>query len=1478
MTSLSQRIAQLSPEKRELLLQRLNQTTVESAKILPQSRDTHTFPLSFAQQRLWFFNQLEPDSCAYNLPTALRLTGQLNIAALEKSINAIIQRHEILRTTFAVVNGEPVQVINAAPELQIQIIDLQPQAQAEQETEVVRLATIEAQRPFNLEKSPLLRVSLLRLRPTEHIVLLTMHHIVSDGWSIGILIREITSLYVAFSTNNSCTLSELPIQYADFAVWQRQYLPQVAEIQLHYWKQQLDGVPVLKLPTRARPPIQSDRGATQSFGLSQSLTQGLNKLVQQEGVTLFMTLLAAFKVLLHRYTQQDDIAVGTAIANRNRSQIESLIGFFVNTLVLRSDLGNNPTFRELLQRVREVTLSAYAHQDLPFEQLVEELQPERDLSHSSLFQVMFVLQNASTEIPSFPGLIVHPLKVESTTANFDLTLSMVETASGLKGSLEYNTDLFDPATITRMLEHFQTLLVGIVANPDQRLSALPILTAAEQQEILVKWNSNYLQLHSQCIHTLFAMQVEQTPDAVAVVFEKQQLTYRELNQQANQLANYLQTQGVKPEVVVGVYLERSLNLIIAVLAILKAGGAYLPLDPVYPQERVAYMLADAQVSVILTQAQLVTNLPAEHSRVVCIDADWEQIANQNRQNPTTNVTPKNLAYIIYTSGSTGKAKGVAIAHHNLVNAYFAWEKAYQLQTTATSHLQMASFSFDVFAGDLVRALCSGGKLVLCPRELLLEPEKLYQLMLREKIDCAEFVPGVLRNLIQYLEQTQQHLDSLHLLVCGSDSWYVQEYKKIRKFCSSHTRLINSFGLTETTIDSSYFEPATIDLASEQLVPIGCPFANTQIYILDRYLQPLPIGVTGEIYIGGAGLARGYLHQPELTALKFIPNLYSKKPGELLYKTGDLGRYLSDGNIELIGRSDHQVKLRGFRIELGEIAAAIAQHPAVKETVILVHENTSQYLVAYVVLTVKNLQASELQQFLQQRLPSYMIPTKIVILESLPLTPNGKINRQALAKQELNESTIKSTAPRDRLEKTLADIWAEILGIEIGIYDNFFECGGHSLLTTKLLLKIREIFQLDLPLRVLFESPTVASQAERLKNILQANTANHRQQNTFDLNAEVVLDPTICINITEYKPQTTNIFLTGATGFLGAFLLYELLQQTPADIYCLIRAANLEQASKKIQKTLEAYLIWNDNFSSRIIPVIGDLSQPLLGISETEFQVLADKIDVVYHNGAWVNHIYPYNILKSTNVLGTQEVIRLAGIKNKPVHFISTASIFSNLEIVTEADNIDALQVPDNGYVQTKWVSESLLKIAEQKGLPINIYRIGRISGHSKTGVFNINDFIYKLIISCIQLKSAPEGDINEDIMPIDYISPAIIHLSTQLIGKTFHLVNSQLLHSEMLLKVIRSFGYTISQIPYDKWRSQLIDIANTSPQHPLYPLLPFFPAKNLHQTPSKTAVQFDTQNTTTGLANTSIICPPINENLLTTYIAHLVTNKFIDPP
>ena len=904
-------------------------------------------PTSFSQQRLWFFSQFEPGNPFYNMPAAVLLKGSLNVETLKRSFQETVRRHEALRTTFGTVDGKPVQVIHPTLNFALPVTDLRELPPAKREAEVQKLIAAAALQHFNLAKGPLLRANLLHLDSEEYILLLTLHHIVFDGWSIGVWLRELAALYEAFSTGKPSPLAELPIQYADFAVWQREWLGgDRARIDLAYWKQQLEGAPpLLELPTdRPRPAVQTYRGAKHSFLLSKALTEALNSLSRQENVTLFMTLLAAFKTLLYRYTGQADIVVGAPIANRNRAELEELIGFFVNTLVLRTDLSDTPTFRELLARIREVTLEAYAHQDLPLEQLVEELQPQRDLSYNPLFQVSFVLQNAPLPIQHLPGMTLTVLEVDNQTSKFDLTVNLEEKPDGISANFEYSTDLFDAATICRMAGHFQTLLKEIAANPDRCIEELPLLTENERYQLLRGWNDAPVDYpRDRCIHQLFEQQAERTPDAVAVVFEDQKLTYRELNERANQLAHYLQQLGVQPEVLVGICVERSLEMVVGLLGILKAGAAYVPLDPTYPQERLRYMLEDTSVPVLLTQRRLVEKLPSHQARVLCLDSDWNATLTESQENPINGVQAWNLAYVIYTSGSTGRPKGVMVSHQAIFNHMFWMKTAFGL-TEADKVLQKTPFSFDASVWEFYAPLLVGGQLIVARPSGHQDPAYLLKVLSEQKVTILQVVPSLLRMLLD--EGGLERCQSLKHLFCGGEaltSDLIQHFKAV-----SNAKLHNLYGPTEACIDATVWSCTTEKAGG--IVPIGRPIANSYAYLLDAHLQIVPIGVPGELYIGGTGLARGYLNRPDLTQEKFIPHPFSDKPGERLYKTGDRARYLPDGNIEYLGRIDSQVKIRGYRIELGEIEETLRHHPAVQDAAAIARDEGSgnKRLVAYVV--------------------------------------------------------------------------------------------------------------------------------------------------------------------------------------------------------------------------------------------------------------------------------------------------------------------------------------------------------------------------------------------------------------------------------------------------------------------------------------------------------------------------------------------------
>ncbi|HYO12242.1 MAG TPA: amino acid adenylation domain-containing protein, partial [Thermoanaerobaculia bacterium] len=1062
--------------------------SLEAPPLRKLERNETRLPLSFAQERLWFLDQLEPGS-SYNVPAAVRLTGRLDVAALAGSLSGIVRRHESLRTTFArSASGEPVQVIAPTLDLDLPLVDLSDLSRDSREAIALRLAAEEMDRPFDLGRGPLFRVSLLRLAEEHHLMLLSLHHIVSDGWSMGILIRELAAMYGAALEGRTPALPDLPVQYADFALWQRGWLRDEAlERRLAWWREHLAGAPmVLDLPTdRPRPAVQSYRGGSVPLRLPAELTAALGDLGRRGGATLFMTLLTGFAALLARYTGQRDLLLGSPIANRNRIETEGLIGFFVNTLVLRGELSGRPGFGELLGRVRASTLGAYAHQDLPFEKLVAEFQTERDLSRSPLFQVMLVLQNAPDAPLELPGLTLETVGVESRWAKFDLLLTLLEGRGkdeGISGSLAYSLDLFDRPTAERLLGHFRSLLQGAAADPGRPFHDLPLLTRAERWQ-LMEWNATEAPYRSDlCLHGLFEAQAARSPQALALVFEDQSLTYAALAGRVGRLADHLRSLGVGPEVVVGICAERSIEMVVGLLAILGAGGAYLPLDPSYPAERLAFMLEEARVPILLAQDRLLPLLPAHAARVVSLDREQPPSPEAHRGAPSTEprpagaeAGPDNLAYVIFTSGSTGRPKGVMNTHRGIVNRLLWMQEAYGLGS-GDRVLQKTPFSFDVSVWELFWPLLTGARLVMAVPGGHQDGAYLVRTIAAQGITTIHFVPSMLRAFLD--EPDVERCTSIKRVIASGEALPFQLERRF--FSRLGAELHNLYGPTEAAVDVTYWACQRDD--AHGLVPIGHPVANTEIHLLDTEGHEVPVGVPGELHIGGVQLARGYLARPALTAERFVPDGVSGRPGLRLYRTGDLARRLPDGAVDYLGRIDHQVKVRGFRIELGEIEAVLTAHPQVSEAVVVAREDRpgDQRLVAYVVAPRELF--AELRAQLKSRLPEYMIPSLFVSLDSLPLSPNGKVDRRALPAPEraaAGEAGVAYVAPRTPAEELLAGIWTDVLGADpesIGAHANFFELGGHSLLATQVVSRIRQAFGVELPLRRLFEVPTLSALA------------------------------------------------------------------------------------------------------------------------------------------------------------------------------------------------------------------------------------------------------------------------------------------------------------------------------------------------------------------------------------------------------------------
>lgn len=1052
----------LTPEYRDLLTQH----KAEVIEILRErARSAVVYqPLSYSQQSMWFLNQSAPDSAAYHVAFTMRICSEVDTSLLRRVFQALVDRHPILRTVYALQNNIPVQETRGQAEVYFETIDAHGWSAASLQDQIVQTYRM----PFDLEHGPVMRAHLFTLSSHDHVLLLVAHHIAVDGWSVWLLLNDFQALYSAYSTNQPAALPRLAVSYADFVRWQSDLLnsPEGQRME-QFWLRQLGGeLPILNLPTDfPRPMLPSYEGASHAFTLKQSLTARLKDLAKAQGVTLHTLLVTVFQLLLHRYTGQDEILTGAPTFGRSSADFAQIVGHFINMVTLRTDFSGEPTFLDLLKSSRQVMLDALTNQDYPFPLLVQRLGGSRDPSRSPIFQVIFDLQRiqqagALSELfvpgktgqrADLAGMQVEAYPMHQQEGQFDLVMQIAEAGDTLPGAIKYSTDLFDAATIERMSQHFEALLESILANPASRISELPLLTPAERQQILVEWNDTHLDYPQDvCLHQLFEAQVERTPDATAVVFEDQHLTYRELNQRANQLAHHLHTLGVQPDMLVGVCMERSLEMVISLYAILKAGGAYVPMDPEYPPARLAYMLQDSNVSVLLTQEHLTAALPEHNASVIALDSAWETVALESVENPSLPTRPHHLAYMIYTSGSTGNPKGAMNTHRAIVNRLLWMQDAFHLDQT--DHvMQKTPFSFDVSVWEFFWPLLVGARLVVARPGGHRDPAYLVNVIIQHNITTLHFVPSMLEQFVK--EPDVASCTSIRRVICSGEALPLE--LQHRFFERLNTELHNLYGPTEAAVDVTWWvcDPHT----GLRTVPIGKPIANTRMYILDKHMQPVPIGVGGELLIGGVQVARGYLNRPELTAEKFIPDPFSAEQGARLYRTGDLARYLPDGNIEYLGRIDHQIKLRGFRIELGEIESALAQIPGVSEALVMLREDTpgDKRLVGYLVANPRP-SASDLRDNLKDRLPDYMIPSAFVLLDSMPLSPNGKADRKALPKPEYGQSQRQGaiSLPQTPTEKSVAEAWQEVLNIqEISVLDNFFDLGGHSLKAMEVINKL-----------------------------------------------------------------------------------------------------------------------------------------------------------------------------------------------------------------------------------------------------------------------------------------------------------------------------------------------------------------------------------------------------------------------------------------
>jgi amino acid adenylation domain-containing protein len=1067
--------------------------------------------LSYNQRSLWFLHQLDPQNTAYNIANAVRIRSKLNILSLREAFHKLIDRHPSLRTSFNSSKGYPTQEIHKAIDFDIHTENIS--AWSEEELKAFLIG--EANKPFDLLIAPLFRVYLLTRSDEEHILLLVVHHIVSDLWSLDILVKELTEFYEAEVNSGNTILTPLITRYTDYVRYQSNMLESEGDSLLVYWKNQLSGeLPVLNLPfDRPRPPVQTNKGGSEQFKVSKDISRKIRTISNENGTTLYMSLLAAFELLLYRYTGQEDILIGTPTAGRNRPEFAHLIGYFVNPIAIRENLSGNPTFKELLNRVRQTVIEGFKHQDYPFSLLVEKLQPERDASRSPIFQVMFALQKShlsNTEsLTSFAlgkedvsmklgTLQFEPIALAEQVSQFDLTVTMAEVDEELIGTFTYNTDLFDAETISRLITHFKLVLEQIALNVDQHISKISLLTEEEKHQQLVIWNSSHQEYTKYgYVHHLFEEQVKRTPDSVAVIYEGEELLYDELNRRANQVAHYLGRLGIVPGMLVGICMERSLNMIISLLGILKAGGSYVPLDPTYPKDRLAYMLQNVNMQALLTQESLATGLP-EMINTVRVDGQWEEIAQENEQNPDLKLIGNDLIYVIFTSGSTGLPKAAAVYHSGFANLLHWFTNEFNINSRDTL-LIISSLSFDLTQKNIFAPLITGGRLCLATSDYY-DPKLILETIEENSVTLLNCTPSSFYPLIEHDEDAVKQLRSLRLLSLGGEPISTKRLLKWIEDPSFNSEIVNHYGPTECSDVSTYYRLNQHDYSQLRTPPIGRPIYNSKIFILDKNQQLLPIGATGEICITGNGLGAGYLNDEQLTKEKFIYGTEGELSGVRIYKTGDLGRYLRDGNIEFLGRIDHQVKIHGFRIELGEIESMLNSYPDIRESVVTVREDRPEekWLVAYIV-TLPHVSPSntELRYYLQQKLPDYMVPQAFIAIESLPLTPSGKVDRKALPIPDWSTLSLdlNYVAPRTPIEERLVEIWKEVLGIDrVGINDNFFELGGHSLLMTQIVSRVRDEFGVELSMKNFFQFPYIANLAPIITH------SKALEHNTIDINS------------------------------------------------------------------------------------------------------------------------------------------------------------------------------------------------------------------------------------------------------------------------------------------------------------------------------------------------------------------------------------------
>ncbi|PWI40908.1 non-ribosomal peptide synthetase [Streptomyces sp. ICBB 8177] len=1473
---------------------------------LTRQERPEVLPLSFAQRRLWFLGRLTGPDATYTIPLAVRLEGTLDVAALRAAVADVVARHEALRTVFPERKGTPEQVV-LAPERVYLDFEVDDVEEPELDGRIARAVA----EPIDVLSRVPLQARLLRLAARSHVLVLTLHHIAADGWSLGPLARDLETAYRARLEGTAPGWEQLPVQYADYTLWQQRTLGDEADDssplarQLAFWRKALDGVPeVLPLPLdRPRPATLTHAGDTLSLVLGERVREGLAALARDAGCSLFMVLQAAVSVLLAGHGAGDDIPLGTAVAGRGDAALDDLVGFFVNTLVLRTDLSGDPTFRELLDRVRDFDLAAYANADLPFERLVEALNPARSQNHHPLFQVMLVLQNHDADVAlDLPGLTASPVRVGTGAAKFDLSFAFAETrdatdgARVLRADVDYSTELFDRATVRRLLDRLAGLLAQVVRDPDRPVRAYDPLTAPERTTLLEEWGRGPVRTPApSTVPELFAEQVARTPDAVAVRDDTEELTYRQLHKFVGGLAGRLAAAGVGPEDVVALAVPRSARMVVAMLAILTAGSAYQPVDPGYPTARVAFMLQDAAPALLITTSALRAELPTQGVPVIALDDPDTWPSPNAASRARSPLLPAHPAYVIHTSGSTGRPKGVVVTHRGV--AAMVRTQVERLGVGVSSRvLQLASVSFDAAFWETCMGLLTGARLELAERERSLPGPALAGLLAERGVTHLTLPPAALAVM-----PTGAGVPEGTTLVLAGEACppaLVDQWAPGR-------RLVNAYGPTESTVCatmSPYQTPQATRAGGGpgRRVPIGVPVDNTRVYVLDDRLRLVPPGVTGELYLAGDGLARGYLRRPGLTACRFVADPFGPAGGRM-YRTGDVVRWNGDGQLEYLARADDQVKVRGFRVELGEVEAALASLPGVGAACATVREDRpgDRRLVAYVTPRDEAVggpaDSGAFREALAAVLPDFMVPSSFVTLDALPLTPNGKVDRRALPTPGPDTAGTTSRAPATEREKALCELFAEVLGREtVGVDDDFFAAGGHSLLAVRLAQRIEARFGVRPGMRELFAAPTVDGVRRLLDGAatshdpvadgraaatvpFDADTADPERDVTLPPDVRRAPSPLLVTSLGERRP-----LLTGGSGFLGAFLLRDLLETSQSPVDCLVRARDEAQGLERLRSALERYGLWRAGYADMIRALPGDLAAPGLGLTDRTRTALRRGLGTVFHNGAHVNFAAPYGELRDANVGGTRELLRLVAESDASgLHYVSTTGVFAPGEPgdgpVTETTPTGPVNGLPDGYSRSKWVADRIVGLARERGVPVAVYRPGRVSGDSRTGACQDRDLLWLLIKGCLQAGAAPRGGTESTgWIPVDYVSSAIVALARSgaaADGSVFHLTHPQPPTLDQVFAAARTMGYTVRELPLDRWRKRIAEQRDNAAQLFLGGRQegPGDRAHRAHRS-------FDSSLTHRAVAASGPNLPALTERTLLTYLSYFVGTGFLPGP